>query len=32
MQERAAALGGQLALRVGAGLALELRLPAGGAP
>lgn len=32
MQERAAALGGQLALRVGAGLALELRVPAGAAP
>lgn len=29
MQERAAALGGRLALRVGAGLALELRVPAG---
>ena len=29
MQERAAALGGKLALRVGAGLALELRVPAG---
>ncbi|MGJ9419711.1 sensor histidine kinase [Massilia sp. CMS3.1] len=31
MQERAAALGGKLALRVGTGLALELRVPAGGA-
>ena len=31
MQERAAALGGKLALRVGAGLALELRVPAGAA-
>ena len=31
MQERAAALGGKLALRVGAGLALELRVPAGSA-
>ncbi|QNA87886.1 sensor histidine kinase [Massilia sp. Dwa41.01b] len=31
MQERAASLGGRLALRVGAGLALELRVPAGGA-
>lgn len=29
MQERAAALGGRLALAVGAGLALELRVPAG---
>ena len=29
MQERAAALGGKLALHVGAGLALELRVPAG---
>jgi two-component system sensor histidine kinase DesK len=28
MQERVAALGGELALRVGAGLALELRVPA----
>ena len=31
MRERAAALGGQLALRFGGGLALELRVPAGGA-
>jgi len=31
MRERAAALGGKLAVRVGAGLALELRVPAGGA-
>lgn len=31
MQERVAALGGRLALRVGSGLALELRVPAGGA-
>ena len=29
MRERAAALGGRLALQVGAGLALELRVPAG---
>ncbi|MET0981843.1 MAG: sensor histidine kinase [Telluria sp.] len=31
MQERAAALGGKLALRIGEGLALELRVPQGGA-
>jgi two-component system sensor histidine kinase DesK len=31
MRERAAALGGKLELGVGAGLALELRVPAGGA-
>jgi two-component system sensor histidine kinase DesK len=31
MRERAAALGGKLAISVGAGLALELRVPAGGA-
>ncbi|MGZ8288724.1 MAG: sensor histidine kinase [Telluria sp.] len=31
MQERAAAIGGKLAVSVGAGLALELRVPAGGA-
>jgi two-component system sensor histidine kinase DesK len=30
MRERAAALGGKLAISVGAGLALELRIPAGG--
>jgi two-component system sensor histidine kinase DesK len=31
MRERAAAVGGRLAISVGAGLALELRVPAGGA-